>query len=384
MNDKFLGYVRGGGRFGVRNHVLIVSTVGCANFVVERIAQQTGATPITHQQGCLQLGDDLKLTQRIAQNLGNHPNVGAILYVGLGCETLQPGPLAAGVSERPVEYLSIQRDGGTAKTIAKGVDVVRTMQDRVSRQDREWISVDHLVVGVKCGGSDALSGLTANPVSGFMSDRLIDQGGTVLLGETPGLFGSEDYLSGRFVHPEDREKLKAILSFTWHEALRVGQRLSDAELSPGNIEGGLTTLVEKSMGATKKAGSRPIQGILSMAEFPPHGGCWIMDTPGFDILTISVQVAGGAQLIVFTTGRGNDVGNAIAPVIKVVSNTATYEALEDDMDINAGQVADGTATIEDVGEELLEYLVQVASGTPTKSESLGHMEFGLPRLGSAL
>lgn len=384
MTYEFLGYPRSDGRVGVRNNVLVVATVGCAAFVVEQICKRTNAIPITHQQGCLQLGDDVKLSRKMLEHLGQHPNVGAVLYVGLGCETLQPAPIAATISGKPVEFISIQESGGTGKTIAQGVGIVQALQQQMAKVAREPMGVEHLIVGVKCGGSDALSGLTANPVSGAMADKLVDAGGTILLGETPGLFGSEDYLSKRFVHSEDREKLSQILHRTWEEALRVGQRLSDAEMSPGNIAGGLTTLAEKSLGATKKAGTRPIQGILDMAEPPLYPGCWIMDTPGFDTITISVQAAGGAQLIVFTTGRGSDVGNAVAPVIKVVSNSGTYKRLEEDMDINAGKVADGVASIEEVGDELFDYLIQVASGQPSKSEAWGHAEFALPHIGSTL
>lgn len=381
---EFLGYPRADGRVGIRNEVVVVATVGCSAHVVERISKETGAVPIVHQQGCLQLGDDLYLTERTLLGSVTHPNVGAVLIVGLGCETLQGQRLQRFVKDRPVAHITIQGEGGTKRALDKGVAIVEEMKRTVGDTQRKAVPFSSLVVGTKCGGSDAFSGLSANPATGYACDQIVDEGGSVLLSETPGLLGSEVHLSKRFVHPEDRERLQEILSRTWVEALRTGEALSDGELSPGNIAGGLTTLTEKSLGATVKAGSRPLQGILGFAEPLPHPGAWIMDTPGFDVITITGQTAGGAQLILFTTGRGSPVGSALAPVVKICSNTRTFEWMEEDMDVNAGSIIDGTKTGPEVGDEIFAKVLSVAEGQPTKSELWGHREYALPRLGSSL
>lgn len=381
---EFMGFIRPDGRVGVRNSVLVIASVGCAAHAVERICAQTGATAITHQQGCLQLGDDLRLTERILVGAADHPNVGAVLLVGLGCETMQVGRIAAKVSAKPLEQITIQGEGGTRKTVERASRLVVEMQAALDAERRRPAPLSSLIIGTKCGGSDALSGLTANPATGHACDRLVDEGATVLLSETPGLFGSQGNLGRRFVHAEDRDRLEAILARTWAEALRTGEALSDGELSPGNIEGGLTTLTEKSLGATTKAGTRPLQGILECAERPPFPGAWIMDTPGFDVITISGQTAGGAQIIVFTTGRGSPVGSALAPVVKVCSNTRTFQWMDEDMDVNAGQIADGVKSIAEVGEEIFDRILRVANGEETASERMGHREFALAHIGSTL
>ncbi|OUN01130.1 MAG: carbohydrate hydrolase [Paenibacillaceae bacterium ZCTH02-B3] len=381
---KFNGYVRENGKVGIRNHVLVMSSVGCANTVVEKISAQTGANPITHQQGCLQLGVDQELTKKTLIGAGNNPNIGAVLIVGLGCETVQPTLLAEHIKGKRVEYITIQECGGTTKAVEKGVAIVREMQKELEKQKREPVDISHLIIGLKCGGSDTFSGLTANPVLGYVSDRLVDLGGTVILSETPGFFGGDRYLRERIVTEEGRKKFDEILNTMWQESSRLGETLADGELSPGNIKGGLTTLIEKSLGGIKKGGSRPIQGVLDFADEITGKGLWIMDTPGFDIITISGQTAGGAQMILFTTGRGSPVGCTLSPVIKVCSNSKTYEWMNEDMDINAGKIIDEGLPISEVGEELLMKMIEVANGEPTKSELAGHKEFALARVGSTL
>jgi len=381
---KFNGYIRENGKVGIRNYVLVMSSVGCANNVTERIAAETGTHPITHQQGCLQLGIDQALTKKMLIGAANNPNVGAVLIVGLGCETIQPSLIAAEVRGKPVEYITIQECGGTSKTVQKGVEIVRDLQRKIAGQKREPVDISHLIIGLKCGGSDTFSGLTANPVLGYVSDRIVDLGGTVILSETPGLFGGDKYLRDRIVTEEGKRKFDEILKFYWDESARLGETLTEGEMSPGNIKGGLTTLIEKSLGGIKKGGSRPIMGGLDFSGEITGKGLWIMDPPGFDIITISGQAAGGAQLILFTTGRGSPVGCSIAPVIKVCSNTKTFEWMEEDMDINAGKIIDEGLSIGEVGEELLMKIIDVANGEPTKSEISGHREFALGRIGSTL
>ena len=380
----FMGYRRPAGRAGVRNLALVVSTVGCANFVVNRIAAQTGAIPIVHEQGCLQLGSDLRTTRLQLSKVLQHPNVGGALVVGLGCEAVQPETVIPDGSGRIIRSLGIQATGGTRRTIEQGVSAMRAIMDQVSAQERAPVPVSDLLIGTKCGGSDGLSGLTANPALGAACDLLVDAGAGVILSETPGLFGSEPVLLRRLPTHDDRMRLGAALDRVWDESLSLGEKMSEGEMSPGNIDGGLTTLVEKSYGATIKAGSRPFQGFLSLCDEPQGPGAWLLDAPGIDIVTISAEACSGAQIIAFTTGRGSPVGNALAPVIKICSNSETFKRMEDDMDIDAGTIAMGGEDIDEVGARIAACLLGVASGDTAKSEELGHQEFALARIGSTL
>lgn len=380
----FNGYVRSDGRVGVRNDVLVVSTVGCANAAVERIVAATGAVGITHQQGCLQLGADLALTRKQLSQVAGSPNVGAVLFVGLGCEANQAAALMSAAGDKPVESITIQAEGGTRKAVERGAAIVQGMQRELGQQLRTSAPISKLVVGTKCGGSDALSGLTANPACGVASDMLVDAGAAVILSETPGLYGSEPQLAARMAIAGDRTRLSNALDRMWEESVRLGELMSEGEMSPGNVEGGLTTLVEKSLGATTKAGTRMIRGFLEFADTVPGPGLWLMDTPGFDIITISGQAAGGAQIILFTTGRGSVVGNAISPVIKVCSNSRTFEWMDEDMDVDAGAITSRGRSIEEVGREVFDLVIATANGMTTKSEEGGHREFALARIGSTL
>jgi altronate dehydratase large subunit len=380
----FDGYRRPQGRPGIRNHLLVLATVGCSTMVAERIAALTGAAVITHNQGCLQLGHDLALTRKQLVGAASNPNVGAVLLVGLGCETIQAAQLMEEIVGKPTAALTIQEAGGTKATVERGSAMARELQRDLEQAQREPFPLSELVVATKCGGSDGLSGLTANPATGVACDMLVDAGAAVVLSETPGLFGSEPHLAARMSRPEDRERLSTALDGVWEEAVRLGELMSEGEMSPGNIDGGLTTLVEKSLGATTKAGTRPFQGFIEMAGAIPGPGLWLMDTPGFDIITISAQAAGGAQMILFTTGRGSPVGCAIAPVVKICSNSKTYGWMEDDMDVNAGAIVTEGLSIDAVGREIFERIRDTASGKQTAAETEGHGEFALARLGSTL
>jgi altronate dehydratase len=381
---EFDGFARADGSVGVRNTVLIISTVGCANVVADRIARETDTVAITHQQGCLQLGTDTELTRKQLLNVAHNPNIGAVLFVGLGCETMQAAPLAQAVTGRTVKAIGIQGEGGTRKTVERGVAIIKEMQDELARQPRTRASISKLVVGTKCGGSDAFSGLTANPACGVASDMFVDAGAAVLLSETPGLFGSEPFLAARMENMDDRRRLAGALDRVWDESVRLGELMSEGEMSPGNIAGGLTTLVEKSLGATTKAGTRPFSGFIEFADRVPGPGLWLMDTPGFDIITISGQAAGGAQLLLFTTGRGSPVGSSISPVVKVCSNSRTYEWMDEDMDVDAGAIISRSVPLEQLGREIFDRILASANGLETNSELGGHHEFALARIGSTL
>ncbi len=380
----FLGYRRPDGQVGIRNYVLVISTVGCANVVADRIAAKTCCPVITHQQGCLQLGTDMELTKNQLLGAARNPNVAGVLLVSLGCEFMQPSLITRELSGKPVAVVGIQSEGGTRSAVERGCVLVKELQEEVSRAHREPFPIGRLIVGTKCGGSDGLSGLTANPATGVAADMLVDAGGAVLLSETPGLFGSEPYLAARMKSADGAERLAFALDRVWEESLRLGEPMSAGEMAPGNIEGGLTTLVEKSLGANTKAGTRQFEGFLELGQRVPGPGLWIMDTPGYDILTISAQAVGGAHVNLFTTGRGSPVGCAITPVIKICSNSQTYARMRDDMDINAGAIADGTATPEEIGEQIFEFMVATANGEETTAEGQGHGEFALARIGSTL
>lgn len=380
----FLGYRRRKGPAGARNRAVVMSTVGCSNSIVERVVAETGAVPVVHEQGCLQLGSDLKMTIKQLEGVIANPNVGGVVLVSLGCETLQPARLAAPSAGKPVEVVRIQEAGGTRQAIKAAVEKTKFILASFAGVEREPVPLSDLLVGTKCGGSDGLSGLTANPALGAACDILLDAGGGVILSETPGLFGSEPVLLGRLPSDHDRVRLGAALDRVWEESVRLGEVMSEGEMSPGNVEGGLTTLVEKSYGATVKAGSRPFQGFLAMGERPSSPGAWILDAPGIDVVTVSAEVCAGAQVIAFTTGRGSPVGNAIAPVLKICSNRSTFERMVEDMDIDASTIASGEEVVVEVGARIAEQLIAVASGAETKAESLGHREFALARVGSTL
>jgi len=382
--STFEGYRRTQGRPGIRNQLLVLATVGCSTVVAQRIASLTGAAVITHNQGCLQLGADLAMTRKQLAGAAANPNVGAVLYVGLGCETIQCAQLMEELVGKPSAALTIQEAGGTRATVDRGYAMARELQRELELGKRETFPLSELVIATKCGGSDGLSGLTANPATGVACDMLVDAGAAVVLSETPGLFGSEPHLAARMPRPEDRERLSSVLDDVWEESVRLGELMSEGEMSPGNIDGGLTTLVEKSLGATTKAGTRAFQGFVEMADPIPGPGLWLMDTPGFDIVTISAQAAGGAQMILFTTGRGSPVGCAIAPVLKICSNSKTYGWMEDDMDVNAGANVTEGLSIDSVGREIFERVCETASGKPTSTETEGHGEFALARIGSTL
>ena len=380
----FMGYPRPDGQVGIRNYVLVISTVGRANVVAERIAAKEDVPVITHQQGDSQLGTDMALTKKQLLGAAMNPNVGAVLFVSSGHELMQPSFFLDKMRGKPVAVVGIQSSGGTRSTIDEGVAAVQSLKKQVEGLERRPFPISRLIVGTKCGGSDAFSGLTANPATGVAADMVVDAGGAVLLSETPGLFGSEPHLAARMRNQTDRDALSVALDLVWEESLRLGEPMSEGEMAPGNIEGGLTTLIEKSLGATTKAGTRPIEGFLPLADSIPGPGLWIMDTPGYDILTISAQAAGGAHLILFTTGSGSPEGCAIAPVINICTNSQTFNHMSEDMDINAGVILDAEVTLEEVGAKIFDLIIAVANGEEAASEFLGHGEFALTRIGSTL
>lgn len=383
MKYTFLGYKRDNGTAGVRNHVLILPTTVCASHVARRIAEEVqGAIPLPHEHGCAQKGADLEQTRRILVGIARNPNVAAVLVLGLGCETISAPEVKEEVisSGKPVETLIIQDSGGTKNTIQKGVKIVREMLDYAAKLVREEVGIESLIVGTQCGGSDACSGISANPASGYASDLVVKLGGTVILAETTEMIGAEHLLAERALNEDVARQIIGIVQRVEDRARFLGVDMRGANPAPGNIAGGITTLEEKSLGAVVKAGTSIINEVVEYGQRPTKRGLVIMDSPGQDTASIAGELASGAQIITFTTGRGSPVGSPIAPVIKIATNSMMFSRMTDNMDINAGTIIDGDETPQEIGQRIFHEILQVASGKLTKSEILGHRELSIDRL----
>ena len=376
------GWLRSDGRKGIRNVVAIAYLVECARHAAEMIARpfEDGDVHVIGFPGCYrnQYGFD------IMSRLCTHPNVGAVLLCSLGCESFDRSGLRAAIEAtgRPVKTLVIQAAGGTRKTIEAGREWVREVRALLDAQPTVPMGLDELTVGTICGGSDATSGLTANPAMGRCFDLLVAAGARCIFEETGELIGCEQHMASRAVTPE----LGAAIVAAVEKAARFYKVLGQSSFAPGNAEGGLTTIEEKSMGAYAKSGGSPIVGLIKPGEYPPTGGLYLMDVvpdgePRFgfpninDNVELAELIASGSQVILFSTGRGSVVGSALAPVIKVCANPATFRRMEDDMDVDAGRILEGRATLDEVGREILALIERVAAGERTKSELLGHREF---------
>lgn len=383
---NFLGYRRPNGTVGTRNHVLVLPTVVCANHVARSIARNVpGTTWVEHQHGCSQLAPDAAQTARTLIGHGAHPNVYGVVIVGLGCEVVISKSVAEKVRElcpdKPVYCVVIQEAGGTIKAIADGTQAAQKMMREASLCTREPIDISELILGTECGGSDACSGISANPALGVASDLLIDAGGTVILAETPELIGAEHIIAARAVNPEVAKKCYRVIEHCESEIKRLGVDLRGGNPSPGNIEGGLTTIEEKSLGCVHKAGSKPLQDVIGYAMPVTQKGLVWMDTPGNDIEQLTGMVAGGCHVVVFTTGRGTPTGSPIVPTIKVATNTEMFQRMSDNMDMNAGTIITGDETVQVVGQKMLGEIAEVVSGKLTKAEILGYNDFAIYRIG---
>ncbi len=381
---RMRGYVRADGRKGVRNYLVVAYLVECAHHVARKIAApfEDEGVQLIGFPGCY----PSDYAERVMTAMATHPNVGAALLVSLGCEEFHRAKLKSAVeaSGRPVALLTIQQAGGTAGAIEEGRAWIKEQLPRLRAAPTAPLTFSDLVVGLKCGGSDGLSGVTINPAVGRAVDCLIDEGATVMFEETCELVGCETHMAGRARTPALAEALRDAVA----KADAYHRDLGHGSFGGGNIKHGLSTLEEKSLGAYAKSGSRPIDGLLKPGVLPPRPGLYLMDTvndgpvrfgiPNInDTQTIVEMVASGCQLIVFTTGAGSVVGQAIAPVVKGVSNTRVFERMEGDMDVNGGTIADGVESVEDVGRRIVAAIEKAAAGLPTKSEALGHQEFVL-------
>lgn len=375
------GYPRPDGRMGIRNHVLVLSSVGCANAVARRIADAVpGALFLPNSKGCGQVGQGIEIMRRCLVNLALNPNVYGTLLVGLGCESTKPHELAKAIrasSDKPLEVITIQECGGTVRAIELGTKIVRGLVERAGRVGRTEMDLSQLVLGTNCGGSDATSGLAANPVVGAVSDRVVAAGGTVMLGETTELMGTEEILAARAATPDVAHDILRIVHGLEDEFREAGVDVRGANPSPGNMKGGLSTLEEKALGGISKGGTTPICQVVPYGQIPSESGLVIMDTPGYDIESVTGMACGGAQALIFTTGRGTPVGNPLIPVIKVTGNCETYESMADNIDFDASGAIEGAASIDELGERLLGLLERVCDGERPAAEAFGFDEFSI-------
>lgn len=380
----FYGYRRPDGRVGVRNKVLILPASVCASDVTRIIAQQVeGSVTFNNQQGCSQVAPDQQYTMDIMAGFASNPNIYGTVVVSLGCENCQMDLVTAAIRERtnkPLEEVIIQEVGGTLKAVETAVRYAKAMVADASILRKEDFPISELIVGTECGGSDPTSGLAANPVIGAMSDLLVAAGGTSILSETTEFIGAEHILARRAATPEVHNRIYEIVTRFEQSFHAVGEDVRAGNPSPGNKAGGITTLEEKSLGCIHKGGHSPVNAVYDYAkQVDPKQGLVIMDTPGNDPASVAAMVAGGAQVVVFSSGRGSPTGNPIAPVIKITGNKLTFSKMEDNIDFNAAPLIYGEKTVEALGEELLQMVVETACGKQTKAESLGFTEIAIAR-----
>lgn len=371
--ETIKAFLRADGSAGIRNHVAVIPTVSCANGVVGMIARAVPeAAPLYHGHGCGRGGSDLVLHTKTLQNLARNPNIAAILIIGLGCEFISPEGLemVAALVKKPVKSLIIQKEGGSGKTAEKGIAIVKKFLDEVRNMQRTPVPLDLITVGLECGGSDSFSGITANPSVGIASDWVVENGGTVILTETTEMIGTNHILKRRAANEDVALQIDTAISETDATAQKLLGSFAKLSISPGNMDGGMSSIREKSLGCIVKAGSRTITQVVEYGEIPSKKGVVIMNGPGYDTESMTGVAASGAQVILFTTGRGQPLGYPIVPVVKIASNSVLFKNMKDDMDINAGAVLEG-GTIGKVGGDIIDILRRVISGDVTKAEING-------------
>lgn len=395
----FKGYERPDGSVGTRNFLGIITTVNCSATVAQMIAEEVrrdgllaefphidGIVAITHSGGCgispEGLGIDVLI--RTLSGYAQHSNFAGILTLGLGCEVNQVSRLTL-PAHQAVEHLTIQQAGGTMATVRAGVSAIRSLATSTIGMHRTDVSVAQLVLGLKCGGSDGYSGLTANPALGVAADLIVAAGGRAVLCETPEIYGAEHLLMDRAISSDVADSLAERVRWWRSYTAQHGVSL-DNNPSPGNKVGGITTILEKSLGAIAKSGTSPLSAVYQYAEHINTAGLGFMDSPGYDPVSVTGLIAGGANLVAFTTGRGSVFGSQPVPTVKLATNTSLALRMPDDIDLNCGPIADGTRSVESLGQELYDLLLDTASGAPSKSEQLGigHNEFVPWQLGAVL
>ena len=374
----FMGYVRDNGEVGIRNDIFIVNTVGCVNKVAEELARRTGAVAFTHPFGCSQLGDDQKITQLVLRGIVNHPNAAGVLVLGLGCENNNI-PLFRQVlgeyDEKRVKFLNCQ---DVEDEISEGVKIIEELKKYAEKFTRTPVSVSKLRIGLKCGGSDGYSGITANPLVGRVSDKLISMGGSCILTEVPEMFGAEHLLMARAESKQVFDRIVALIN-NFKEYYERHNQVIYENPSPGNKAGGITTLEEKSLGCVTKAGSSPVVDVLDYGDTVKMSGLSLLNGPGNDIVAITNLFAAGAHLILFTTGRGTPVGTGV-PTVKISTNSPLASRKASWIDFDAGPVLEGQT----LTEELFDYIIRVANGEQTKNEAHGYKEISIFKDGVTL
>ena len=388
----FDGIVRADGRIATRNYIGILTSVNCSATVARAIADHfrrdtnpmalarypnvDGVIALTHAGGCAtdSAGEPLQVLRRTLGGYARHPNFASILVVGLGCETnqisglMEQESLSTGTA---LHAFNIQETGGTRKTVAHGIELVQWLLEQANQVERQPVAAGHIVVGLQCGGSDGYSGISANPALGAAVDRLVRHGGTAILSETPEIYGGEHLLTRRAASTAIADKLIERIRW-WERYTERNDQEMDNNPSAGNKAGGLTTILEKSLGAIAKSGTTNLTDVFEYAQPVTTKGLVFMDTPGYDPVSATGQVAGGANLICFTTGRGSAYGCAPSPSLKLSTNTALWQKQEDDIDINCGEIVDGTSSIQEMGQRIFELVLATASGEPSKSEKHGY------------
>jgi altronate hydrolase len=383
----FMGYKRPNGKVGTRNYIAVISSVNCSATVTRAIASHfsreklaafpnvDGVIALPHPEGCgiNTSGEGMEMLRRTMVGFAKHPNFAGVLFVGLGCEQNQIAPLIEMIGQHEpgmLEHVIMQVEGGTTAAIKKGIALVEGMLPKANQYRREEASVGNLIIGLNCGGSDGYSGITANPALGGASDLLVAHGATTVLSETPEIYGAEHLLTRRAAKPEIAQKLIDRIAWWKDYCARTGGEL-DNNPSVGNKAGGLTTILEKSLGAVAKGGTSSLNGVYRFAEPIDAKGFVFMDTPGYDPVSATGQAAGGAQIICFTTGRGSAFGCAGVPTIKLATNTMLYERMRDDMDVNCGDLITGTPMSE-ISQRIFDEIIRHASGEKVRSEILGY------------
>ena len=401
-SDTFMGYRRDNGKVGTRNYIGILTSVNCSATAARMIASAfgpeemanypnvDGVVAFVHGTGCGMAGqgEGFDALQRVLWGYARNPNHAGIVMVGLGCEMNQIDWLleAYGLKQGPLfKAMNIQDTQGLAKTVETGIEMVRAMLPEANKCQREPCPVSELMVALQCGGSDALSGITANPALGYACDLLVAQGGTAVLAETPEIYGAEHLLTRRACDEKTGEKLIQLIKW-WEDYTARNKGSMDNNPSPGNKRGGLTTILEKSLGAAAKGGTTPLNGVYKYAEPVTAKGFTFMDSPGYDPASVTGQIASGCNLVTFTTGRGSAFGSKPSPCVKIATNTEMYTRLIDDMDINAGAMLTEDLSLEEKGREIYQLLLDVASGRQSKSEAqgLGDYEFVPWQIGATM
>ncbi|MEL7606513.1 MAG: UxaA family hydrolase [Sedimentibacter saalensis] len=381
--NNFEGFLRSDGSVGIRNYILVASTVQCANNVAIRIAEKSNSISIVHDFGCMEFEENSTRTELGLKKACENPNVYGVILVGLGCEQIDINKLYNHVKglNKPVYKILIQEEGGPKQAISKGVDYAKILEEEAKLIKRESAGLDKLVVGVQCGGSDWTTALAGNTVIGVMTDLIVKNGGTVLMSEVVGFPGSEHVVASRAVSKSAGIDILNMVTDLREDFIKqYGQIIEEVNPTPGNKAGGITTLVEKSMGNIKKMGSVPVQGIINVGEKVSHPGLWVLDcrAQGPDSFVTTAFAMSGAQVTAFSTGRGSPLGNAVMPLVKITGNPATFESLNGIMDFNAGRAILGE-DINKVGEDLYKKIIEVANGSETKSEYNMNFDYTIPR-----